>query len=291
MAALRHLELWGERHGRGSAWDSFWSAWDAFAGASSYVDTVERAVRYGNDTDTTAAIAGGLAGAHWGLEGIPVEWLVRMRGRGIVGPLIDRLLSTTGLRTSTVNPIRVDWVDLATVPRVRDLPGRLGMTFLPGKQREGRSGLHWRDLETDAERLRSVEHIDTLLLLVQDHELQAIGALGFVEVLARHGIDVLRHPIPDMDVPRDRQAFRDTLDLVLSRLRQGESVAVACWAGLGRTGTAVACLLRDGGLDAADAIALTRASRPYTIQTPEQEAFVRRWEWPKAEPPGDPTRP
>ena len=119
LAALRHLELWGERHGRGSAWDSFWSAWDAFAGATAYEDTVERAIRYGNDTDTTAAIAGGLAGAYWGLEGIPPEWLIRMRGRGIVGPLIDRLLSGAGLRTSTENPIRVDWVDLRTVPLLR----------------------------------------------------------------------------------------------------------------------------------------------------------------------------
>ncbi len=36
-----------------------------------YRETIQRAVAYGNDTDTTAAIAGGLAGVRWGIGGIP----------------------------------------------------------------------------------------------------------------------------------------------------------------------------------------------------------------------------
>ena len=118
-----------------------------------------------------------------------------------------------------------------------------------------------------------------LLLLVQDHELDAVRAAGFVEVMDRHGIAVLRHPIPDLGVPADRTAFRATLDAVIEHLRRGQSVAVACRGGLGRTGTAVACLLRDGGLDAGEAMALTRATRHNTIEDAEQETFVRRWEW------------
>ncbi len=92
LVALDHLEAWSERQGRGRVWDSFWSAWDAFRGAESYQATIERAVSYGNDTDTTAAIAGGLAGIRWGIYGIPVEWLDGMRGHGIVQPLVARLL-------------------------------------------------------------------------------------------------------------------------------------------------------------------------------------------------------
>ena len=73
--------------GGGWVFDSFWSAWEAFAGASSYRATIETAVRYGHDTDTTACIAGGLAGIRWGLDeaaGIPAEWLAGLRGRDIV---------------------------------------------------------------------------------------------------------------------------------------------------------------------------------------------------------------
>jgi ADP-ribosylglycohydrolase len=64
--------------------DSFWSAWKAFASASSYRETIEPCIRYGHDTDTTAAIAGGLAGLRWGVDGIPAEWLDALRGRDMV---------------------------------------------------------------------------------------------------------------------------------------------------------------------------------------------------------------
>ena len=49
------------------------------------------------------------------------------------------------------------------------------MTFLPRDQRDGSSGLHWRDLEADARVMRSEHAVDTLLLLVEDHELEAAG--------------------------------------------------------------------------------------------------------------------
>lgn len=82
--------------GGGWVFDSFWSAWEAFAGAASYRRAIETAVRYGHDTDTTAAIAGGLAGLRWGLDerdgGIPSEWLSGLRGRDVVEPLLGRLL-------------------------------------------------------------------------------------------------------------------------------------------------------------------------------------------------------
>jgi ADP-ribosylglycohydrolase len=83
----------------GGGWvlDSFWSAWEAFAAGSSYRDTIERAVKYGNDTDTTAAIAGGLAGIRWGLDeasgGIPAEWFEALRGKRIV----EKILAKDGI--------------------------------------------------------------------------------------------------------------------------------------------------------------------------------------------------
>jgi protein-tyrosine phosphatase len=60
-------------------------------------------------------------------------------------------------------------------------------------------------------------------------------------------------------------------------------VAIACLAGRGRTGTVVACLLRDGGLGADEAVSLTRETRPYTIERESQVQFVRDWEWPVRE--------
>jgi ADP-ribosyl-[dinitrogen reductase] hydrolase len=80
--------------GGGWVFDSFWSAWQAFAQSASYRETIERAVRLGHDTDTTAAIAGGLAGVRWGLDeraaGIPFKWQSALRGRDIVEALIAK---------------------------------------------------------------------------------------------------------------------------------------------------------------------------------------------------------
>lgn len=95
LAALDRIEGWPDRSGSGFVIDAFWSAWDALAGAASYQETVERAIRYGNDTDTTACIAGGLAGLRWGVGGIPTDWLAGMRGREIVEPLVARLTEGT----------------------------------------------------------------------------------------------------------------------------------------------------------------------------------------------------
>jgi ADP-ribosylglycohydrolase len=50
------------------------SLW-CFFHCPSYVETVLKAVNLGCDTDTTAAVAGGLAGIHHGLEAIPREWV------------------------------------------------------------------------------------------------------------------------------------------------------------------------------------------------------------------------
>lgn len=56
-----------------------------------FADVIRHAVALGDDTDTTAAIAGGLAGIRCGEGGIPADWLAALRGNDIVAPLLERL--------------------------------------------------------------------------------------------------------------------------------------------------------------------------------------------------------
>ena len=62
---------------RGTAYvvDTLWSVRQAFVKSSTYEEVIQRAVATGPDTDTVAAIAGGLAGMKYGKSGIPQVWL------------------------------------------------------------------------------------------------------------------------------------------------------------------------------------------------------------------------
>ncbi|HBL26439.1 MAG TPA: hypothetical protein DD490_06355 [Acidobacteria bacterium] len=66
-----------------------------------YSDIVRSAIRLGHDTDTTACVAGGIAGLRGGLDDIPERWRLGLRGRDIYEPLLQRLL----LRCSETNAL------------------------------------------------------------------------------------------------------------------------------------------------------------------------------------------
>ncbi len=78
-------------HGSGYVVDSLHSARLA-AEAPTFEQVIRRAVALGDDTDTTAAIAGGFAGARHGLSGIPERWLTALPAHDLVDPLLAQLL-------------------------------------------------------------------------------------------------------------------------------------------------------------------------------------------------------
>lgn len=57
-----------------------------------YEETVKAAISLGDDTDTTACIAGGIAGTKYGFQAIPDRWRENLRGKEIYEPLLEKLL-------------------------------------------------------------------------------------------------------------------------------------------------------------------------------------------------------
>ena len=59
--------------------------------SDNYKDSVLKAVNLGNDTDTTSAVTGGLAGLIYGLDNIPEKWLQQLAKYSEIEKLAERL--------------------------------------------------------------------------------------------------------------------------------------------------------------------------------------------------------
>ena len=59
-----------------------------FLNTSSYADCVLTAVNLGDDADTTAAVAGAIAGVYYGFEAIPPKWVGQLRGKAVIDQCI-----------------------------------------------------------------------------------------------------------------------------------------------------------------------------------------------------------
>jgi protein-tyrosine phosphatase len=174
-------------------------------------------------------------------------------------------------------PPRVDWIPATDL---RDeLPGRIGLTALPGKR--GASvrypGRIYRgDVAHDLQALADAG-IHHLILLVDDAELARWGDPAIVERGVAAGVATARHPMPDGSAPRDATSMHAILASIQGARTRGD-VAVACMGGVGRTGTVAACALVAAGWAPEAAIARVRQVRhPSAVETPAQVAFVRKF--------------
>jgi ADP-ribosylglycohydrolase len=66
------------------------SLW-CFLNSESYSEAVLKAVNLGEDTDTTGAITGGIAGIYYGFESIPQEWIAELVRKDDIEVLCEKL--------------------------------------------------------------------------------------------------------------------------------------------------------------------------------------------------------
>ncbi len=172
--------------------------------------------------------------------------------------------------------LRIDWLSSEELPG--SLPGRLGMTFLPGKRGPSSrypGNVYRRDAPADLDAMREMGVV-RLLLLVEDGELQRWSDPRIVELGRLAGVDVHRFPIRDGEAPT--LELMDAIQSAIDEGRRAGDVAVACMGGVGRSGTVAACALARGGMLPQDAIARVRAVRhPQAVETEAQERLVRHY--------------
>lgn len=186
------------------------------------------------------------------------------------------MTDTTSPLSPLAGPLHIDVLHVPAAGGGAAVPGRIGMTHCPGRCRPDGRGRAWqRNLAQDVAAIRAAG-FGTVLSLVDDAELDTLGAAGLGHAIRQAGLHLLQFPIHDFGVP-DAQAqpvWRGVQAQVLARLRAGESVLVHCAAGLGRTGTMVAVLLKALGDAPGVAIDRVREARPGTIETEDQARFV-----------------
>ena len=79
--------------GSGYCVDSLEASLWCFATTTSYEAAVLAAANLGDDADTTAAIVGQIAGAHYGVDAIPASWLARLAMRDDIDALARALFA------------------------------------------------------------------------------------------------------------------------------------------------------------------------------------------------------
>jgi ADP-ribosyl-[dinitrogen reductase] hydrolase len=79
--------------GTGYAVDSLEAALWSFWSTPTFEEAVLKAANLGDDADTTAAVCGQVAGAHYGVGGIPDGWLEKLWEREPIADLAVRLIS------------------------------------------------------------------------------------------------------------------------------------------------------------------------------------------------------
>ena len=200
-----------------------------------YAATVLAAVNLGNDTDTTGAVAEGLAGICYGEESIPSEWLQSLARRTDIEDLAQRMA-----------------IGCANHPR--PIPNSYWAT-------EAVLGCEYpgdRNKQQAEAKLTALLHagISDFYDLTEAHELTPYEPL--LQTLAsKLGIQATyyRFPIRDINVP-DAVTLESVLIAIEATVAAARKAAVHCWGGVGRTGTVLGCyLIRAEQLSGAQALA------------------------------------
>jgi ADP-ribosyl-[dinitrogen reductase] hydrolase len=245
LVSLEHRDKWATvlaedwtpeqaTEGNGAVWPTLGQAVWALRRGRDFAEVVRLVIDLGGDTDTVAAVAGGLAGAVTGMAGIPMRWASVVHGRVPGdGDRIWRLGDLQELATALDGKPPVPHADGA-IPR-------LGPTeVLPGVWAANLAGA--RASEEDF----------------------AVVSLCRVGEPFGHPVQRLAYLFDNENNPEIDTVLTDVLDDMAALHAEGRPLLVHCHGGASRTGLVLrAWLRRTEGLSAEEATAVVRQRWPH----------------------------
>ena len=140
-----------------------------------------------------------------------------------------------------------------------DVSGKLWLASMPGRFEA------WAKFEAQAER----EKLGLVVCLTPRDEVAELSPAYHAAVTrGRMPFRWMLLPVRNFGVPEDRATFRRQVDEITQSLRQGDAVLLHCAAGIGRTGSTAACVLKALGLPTDQALqrVLDAGSNPQNAQ-------------------------
>ena len=123
------------------------------------------------------------------------------------------------------------------------------------------------------------DNISLVVTLLDTIEVTRLDISTLGKFLKENNIYWKHFPIQDLSIPTDRDLLIKLLVHMKKLLDDDKSVLIHCYAGLGRTGLLATTLLVSLGLEAKISIEYIRKIRPGSIETIEQENFVKQWDF------------
>ena len=210
----------------GAVWPTLGSAVWALRHGTSFADVLRLVVDLGGDTDTVAAVTGGLAGAVYGMGGIPMRWSSVVHGRVPGhGARVWRLADLQQLAAALDGGAQQSY-DAGVIPRIGP------QEVLPGIWAGNLDGARYSE---------------------EDFAVISLCRLGEP---VPHGLHRMAH-IADDDHNTDLDAvLADVLDDMAALRAEGHRLLVHCHGGASRTGLVLrAWLVREEGMSAEEATA------------------------------------
>lgn len=214
-----------EGPGNGSVWTTVAQALWAVRTTRSFHDAMVAVIDLGGDTDTVAAVAGAVAGALYGLQGIPVRWATYVHGSvrrpdGSLGEYRMQDLINLGRRLLGGSDSSLTWPEPAAGPGMVDPEGVYAANL-------------------DGAALAPVDHAVVSMCITEDRFLQHPRRRTVVMI--------------DKDNSRNPGLFfvvKEAVDAVDAFLAEGVPVVVHCHGGHSRTGLVLkAWYMRKYGAD------------------------------------------